>query len=491
MRKSKNGPKKFAKILCIVLVFFSSTAFASKNMPLAENSNSLEVKVWTAPKAELNSLEPEIMRLMQEKPEEVYSSYLASIYYMKKYKEQNIGLDAIRRASLLARQAIDLDETSSYGYLALANIAIEIGQSQKALELIEQIDLAEVSTDWRQEALKAKLYVHLGHTSDKIDHFNKLVDKKVLPEKLFIYFAYPMLEDLPSRKAVKTTRLWLSKNPSSNNHFLLGRSFQRDSNYKMAHRYYRKAISKKSNNLDLYVEDGIILMNEMKDYKKAISRFERSIEIAKESKQYSQTIKADINLHLGFANLLAGDQKSAIESHVTSMRSYNQKEKLVRHLTAKYRAYQKPKELKKLLEKINLEVPGLALSYALLGEVVANDLNKPKEAVEIYANAITIDPDNSTYYNGLGLAFYKLENYVSAEKVFTIATKIDPNDATARYNVACMQALQGQSSLAITNLKTAISLDPDLLTSALSDKDFSTIRNLPSFKALTREALAH
>ena len=96
------------------------------------------------------------MRLMQEKPGEVYSSYLASIYYMKKYKEQNIGLDAIRRASLLARQAIDLDETSSYGYLALANIAIEIGQSQKTLELIEQIDLAEVDTDWRQEVLKAK-----------------------------------------------------------------------------------------------------------------------------------------------------------------------------------------------------------------------------------------------------------------------------------------------------------------------------------------------
>ena len=232
-------------------------------------------------------------------------------------------------------------------------------------------------------------------------------------------------------------------------------------------------------------------MNEMKDYNKAISRFERSIEIARENKQYSQTIKADINLHLGFAKLLAGHQKSAIDSHVTSMKAYNQKEKLVRHLTAKYRAYKKPRELKKLLEKINFEVPGLAVPHALLGEVIANDLNKPKEAVEVYANAITIDPDNSTYYNGLGLAFYKLENYVSAERVFTIATKIDPNDATARYNVACMQALQGQSSLAITNLKTAISLDPDLLSSALSDKDFSTLRNLPSFKALTREALAH
>ena len=244
MRKSKNGHKKCAKILCSILVFFSSTAIASKSKPLSENSKSLEVKVWTAPKGELNNMEPEIMKLMQEKPGEVYSSYLASIYYMKKYKEQNIGLDAIRRASLLARQAIDLDETSSYGYLALANIAIEIGQSQKALELIEQIALAEVTTDWRQEVLKAKLYVHLGHTSDKIKHFNQLVDNKTIPEKLFMYFAYPMLEDLPSGKAVKTTRLWLSKNPSSSNHFLLGRSFQRDSNYKMAHRYYRKAISK-------------------------------------------------------------------------------------------------------------------------------------------------------------------------------------------------------------------------------------------------------
>ena len=55
---------------------------------------------------------------------------------------------------------------------------------------------------------------------------------------------------------------------------------------------------------------------------------------------------------------------------------------------------------------------------------------------------------------------------------------------TARYNLACFCALAGEPDMAIANLKTALSLDPELIELSKTDTDLDSLRQLSAFKAM-------
>jgi tetratricopeptide (TPR) repeat protein len=483
---------------CFSLLVFSeiSSAKPAKEIPKSSSEASskkfeLENSIWLSSQKMLVDSESKMIRVIQEHPKAVYSNYLLSIYYMKLYKEDALGLEALRRASLLARQSIDLDPKSNFGYLALANIAIDIGQADKALSLIEQIEADQSNSIWQTDLIKAKVLIHVGTNQQKIDHFSKLVSHETLPPELFSHFAYAMLEDFSPKKAKGIVSGWYTTKKSHEINFLLGRAFQRDEKYKDANKQFDIAIKKGSKNLDLLVENGLVLMNHMNSPKKALKHFDKAIEVAKFKKEYHSIILADIHLHKGLAHLKLNQVKSAIESHVKSVKEFSSKEKLLRHLVSKYRKLGKPKELANLLSNINEEVPGLSMSYALLGEVLSDDIKKPNQAIKAYSDAITLSPDSPEYYSGMGLAYYKLKKFQSAADVFTIASQLNPEDASAKYNIACMLAILGKNEDAIENLKGALALDPSLQSSALTDSDFTNLKHDPTFKALTTNNLAH
>jgi tetratricopeptide (TPR) repeat protein len=54
--------------------------------------------------------------------------------------------------------------------------------------------------------------------------------------------------------------------------------------------------------------------------------------------------------------------------------------------------------------------------------------------------------------------------------------QVDSDLGDAYYNLACYLALDGQNSLAVENLKRAISLNPDNIEAAKTDTDLSSIR---------------
>lgn len=451
----------------------------------------LEEKVWTASNSMLTSLESQVTKVIQTNPRDPYSSYLLSIYYMNIYKQNQGGLDALRKASSLARQAIDLDPNGSLGYLALSNIALDIGQADKALSLIDQMDKAATTSGWRKDLIKSKIYIHVGSKADKIEQFSLLLGKNKAPISLFSYFAYGMLETLKPEEAIGAASAWYTTYKDRNINFLLGRSYQRAGKNKEAHKHYSRAIKKGLSNLDLYVEDGLLLLNHLDRPKEALKLFEKAITSAKESMDYESTILADIHLHKGFAHLVLNQTDEAIEDHIKSIDAYSAKQKLLQHMAKKYRTMGRSKVLADLLTKTAEEVPGLSYSHALLGEVLSDDIKAPNRALKAYADAITLSPESSEYYNGMGLAYYKLKRFKSAVDVFTIASELNPEDATSRYNIACMLAILGRQDEALTNLKGALSLDPSLIGSAVDDDDFQNIKHHPSFKALTTEVIAH
>jgi Flp pilus assembly protein TadD len=88
----------------------------------------------------------------------------------------------------------------------------------------------------------------------------------------------------------------------------------------------------------------------------------------------------------------------------------------------------------------------------------------------------------------MGLAYYRMRQNEKALSTFNIALSIDPKDATARYNEACVLALMGRGDEALGSLKQAISLDGRLQTIASKDKDFEGIRANAEFQSLVQDS---
>src|SRR5690606_24747905 len=94
------------------------------------------------------------------------------------------------------------------------------------------------------------------------------------------------------------------------------------------------------------------------------------------------------------------------------------------------------------------------------------------------------EPGRSDFYNGMGLAYYRMQRQEDALRLFKEATKVDPNDATARYNEACVLARLGRVEQAIGSLQEAITLDPRLVHTARKDADFANMNSNADFKKL-------
>ena len=68
------------------------------------------------------------------------------------------------------------------------------------------------------------------------------------------------------------------------------------------------------------------------------------------------------------------------------------------------------------------------------------------------------NPNRSDYYNGMGLAYYRMNKNEKALALFREATEIDPNDATAMYNGACVLSKLGQVKDSLTALPRSIDI---------------------------------
>jgi tetratricopeptide (TPR) repeat protein len=154
---------------------------------------------------------------------------------------------------------------------------------------------------------------------------------------------------------------------------------------------------------------------------------------------------------------------------------------------ASYLKYGKAEEFANLLQYIVSEISGSGLSFALLGETYAEQLNKPDMAIEAYQNAILIDNKVSQYHNGLGLAYHKKNEFKIALKHFSDAVKVDPSDAIARYNLACMFSRLGNPNDALASLQEAFALSPDLISTAQTDPDLNNVRSLSAFEKIVSE----
>ena len=101
-----------------------------------------------------------------------------------------------------------------------------------------------------------------------------------------------------------------------------------------------------------------------------------------------------------------------------------------------------------------------APAYNLRG-FVYNDMGKYKEAIEDYAKALEIDPENAAAYNNRGFAYNDMGEYSKAIDDYTEALKIDKKYAHAYNNRGVTYNNMGKYKEAIDDYTEALKLDKE------------------------------
>ncbi len=86
------------------------------------------------------------------------------------------------------------------------------------------------------------------------------------------------------------------------------------------------------------------------------------------------------------------------------------------------------------------------------------------------------------------MALHNLGRYEEANQSYQRAIGINPNEANAIYNLACLAARQGNIEQTLNNLAKAIKLDRKYQALAKTESDFDRIRGDKRFQALLKKA---
>lgn len=112
------------------------------------------------------------------------------------------------------------------------------------------------------------------------------------------------------------------------------------------------------------------------------------------------------------------------------------------------------------MQQLAQSEPTNADIQAEMGQVMAA-LHKPADALGYFMRALDTDPHSLTALNGLGLAYFDLQNYTEAEKDFSACMVIDPTNYTCTNNIGAAYLQGGNDAAAKPYLVRAHSFAPE------------------------------
>lgn len=448
---------------------------------LRENSfRELEKKTWLAEPQSFPEIENEIVRAIQMKPSSAEYHYLIAHLYVRKYSNSPADMSLLKKASEMAQQAIDLAPVKEFGYIVIAEVLDIMGQTPNALRMIDPAFNPKIQPSWRSRFIEAKL------RSDRLKNIDilKLLDSAMsMPEAQIEIMSPYVIAILASEKGHSEMEEALAHWDSRFPNFLFKESralaLARLNRFHEAHSLYVQSYSPGFTRAEAMLNDAIILQTNLRQPKKSEILLRHIIErLAKKS---STNVITAAHANLGVVYLQSNRIPQAEQEFVEAIKNSSNRFETLEFITKAFRKQRKYRQLAKLIRRLNQETPGSGVLYALLGETLSEDLNDHDIALEAFADAIILEPKRSDFYNGMGLAYYRKKSLPQALLLFQQASKIDPDDAIARYNTACVLARLGRKNEAVNALKEAVGLDPRLVDSARKDPDFKSLETNTHF----------
>lgn len=444
--------------------------------------NDLERQVWIADEEDFAHLEHMIAREMQVNPYSGLAHYLMAHLYVRKFSIDPSDMKLLRRASELGQQAIEIEPNRDYGYVVVAEILDLMGQPANGVKILDPATNAKIKESWRTHFIRARLQSDLMRPSQILGYLgDALKQNETQPEVIVPYVVALLKNEHSGSELINELGEWYERHP--NELFLQTQAitFADMEQYQRAHNVYEKIYRKNPKYKEAMINDSILLADKLKRPGDAARLLEK---VLKEFKHLDDATASVVHAQLGIIHLQNGRLKKAEKHFLESLQKGKDEPEMLELIAGNYRKYKKPAALTGLLNRLADEIPGNSTFYGLLGEILSEDLNKHQKAIEAYGNAIALEPERSDFYNGLGLTFYRMENMNDALTFFSAATKIDPDDASARYNEACALARLGRNDEALGSLKEAIALNPQLQQNARSDKDFDGLKHTEQFEKI-------
>jgi tetratricopeptide (TPR) repeat protein len=490
--KRSNHPSKILSILLLIMLVqftgITTIGYADENQ---SELDKLEDEVWLAEDHELPFIEQRVTRQIQLHPRSAQAHYLMALVLKRSFAADPGELLYLRQASQTAQQAVDLDPQSDYGYVAMADVLDLMGNGDKGLALLSDAETSGIPPSWRFYFSRARLIADRSNTKKVLGlletalAFNKTHPKIILPYVIAI-----LKSESQGKKLISSLQDWNNRYPSSLLALTLAIEYEENSEHIKAHKIYTQIIKESPKDREANINDAVILYKHLGRSKTAIKQLQ--LVLNNTSENSPNFVKSIIHAHIGSAYVHLKQFKNAEKSFARAIAMDNQNLNLIDFTAATYRENKATKHLASLLKNISRSQPGTGVVYAILAETLSEKLGHHDEAIEAFSNAIVLDPNRSDYYNGMGLAYYRKKDFNSALNTFSEASKIDPNDAVARYNEACIHSLLNNKSKAINKLKDALALDPRLTENVKSDADLDNIRGEAAFQEmLPSTAISH
>ncbi len=111
-------------------------------------------------------------------------------------------------------------------------------------------------------------------------------------------------------------------------------------------------------------------------------------------------------------------------------------------------------------------------------------LDDHSESLRVYDKILDIDVTNPEAWNLKGLVHYEQKKYAKALDSAEKAVESDPTYGMAWYNKACFQSLLNQVPESLDSLKRSIEIDVKNARKAMRDRDFVNVRTEEGFKRI-------
>lgn len=446
----------------------------------APQDQALENQIWTSNLDDYPALERAAVRLLQTNPG-AYEHYLVAELSLRMFKLNPAELRFLKQASDMSQQAIELSPNKEYGYLVAAQVLDLMGYKQEAEEMLAE--RPSFAQGWRTSFVRGVLASSQEVDKESfMDYDKSLKIDGASTELVGVYVASGLEAAYSGQDLVVALQAWRKKIDTSAIQLSLARALDDVGRSEEAHQILA-SLNKREPSFEAKYSDAILLYSKLKRNKEAEKLF---TEVAAQSP--SEELRYSAKSHLGKIALLKGDSKLASKYFLESIEGSNEQLKWIAFSHQAYTESKRLQDFSVLLDELSMQLPGSSYLYALKGEVLSESLSQHEKAIESFAAAITLDPKRSEFYNGMGLAYYRMHQNEKALSTFSQALSIDPKDATARYNEACVLALMGRGDEAVGSLKKAISLDGRLQMIAQKDKDFEGIRSNAQFQTLVQDS---
>jgi len=480
------GVSKIFLAFLFTLHASSSEANPAPQAPLTQalQHKNLEESIWLADVDQLDQLEKSAARIVQMDPYSGYGHYLLAELYLKQFKQNPSQLRLLRQSSELAQQAIELNPKEDYGYIVSAQVLDLMGYTDNALAILDGDSNSPIQPSWRVDFIRGQLLSGQSPESEiLIDFEASLQAKDSSPNIIIPYVIATLQSGSQGPTLIEELRTWRKKYPSRLFDLSLAMALSDNKQYGEAHKIYAQLQKNNPGFVEAYINDGIILYNHLKrphDAKTVL------MSLVNSHLNLDSQRKTIVRAHLGKINLEHfRNYEEARKNFLEAIATAKNPMEWIAFAHKAYETNQRLRDFVVLLDELRPRIPGSSYLYALEGEVLSESLAMHERAVESFNSAIILDPDRSEFYNGLGLTYYRMHQLDRALSVFHEASKLDPQDATSRYNEACVLAIMGRPSEALGSLREAIVLDPRLQQTARLDKDFSSIRVTEQFQSLT------